>query len=453
MDKLLPPTLEEVEKFLHDIGEDYKPAELEGVESWQRHAMRHISEHSHAILQGPRQWFGKSWLVSRYAACCLCRGLSVMVSYPTQGQGEQIMIDRIDFVMRVVESKYAMKRQKPDNVRLKRWDSPYGPVVLKVLSLSEGAKAGTQGFTGDVWVCDEAQECTVIAYEAVEPAMDIAIAEGRGKIILLGIGGNSTEHLIEAKKPVEDKHWREEGDWVDAEEMDTPFVARRFTTTDITDAAPSLIPFYEKKKRTTSAPSWRQNYECLPNEEGVGRVFPRIVPHAESNHKMQPWMEFGIDVGRKKDATVVVAMSCEGDAANYVDGLIMTGRDFYTQAKKIAEWIGKFTYLPRNVRVEANSLGFGLIDALALHSPFHAVTPVWTTDSPPDFDKTTWILRLQHMALTGKLGIPDPALRSRLLRLTYEQKENGQYNWDLAHDDVLSALWVWISTRGGSFAI
>ncbi len=376
-----------------------------------------------------------------------------MVSYPTQGQGEQIMIDRVDFVMRKVESKKLMVRVKPDNVRLKRWDSPYGPVQLKVLSLSEGAKSGTQGFTGDVWACDEAQECTVVAYEAVEPAMDIAIAEGRGKIILLGIGGNSTEHLIEAKKPLEDKHWREEGDYIDEEELDTPFVARRFTVEDITAVVPSLIPFYANKKRRITAPSWRQNYECLPNEEGVGRVFPRLVPHAEASHKMQPWMEFGIDVGRKKDATVIVAMRCEGDAANYVDGAAWTGRDFYTQAKQIAAWINKFDFLPRNVRVESNSLGFGLIDALAQISPFHAVTSVYTSDSPPDYDKTRWILGLQHMALTEKLGIPDPALRSRLMRLTCAQKENGTYDWELAHDDVLSALWVWYSNRGGVFTV
>ena len=166
------------------------------------------------------------------------------------------------------------------------------------------------------------------------------------------------------KKPLDDKHWRDAGDYVEDEELDTPFVARRFTTEDIIRVSPSFGPFYEKKKRNMTAAAWRQNYECLPNEEGVGRVFPRIVPVAEPSYKMTPWMEFGIDVGRTKDATVITAWECQGDVANYVSGASWTGRDFYTQAKQIAKWIDQYSFLPRNVKVEANSLGFGLIDAL-----------------------------------------------------------------------------------------
>lgn len=471
--KLLPPTLEEFEAFLRDIDEWYWVPEVEGAENYQQAAAAHVCAHPYAIFQGPRQRFGKSWLMSRYAACCLSRGMSVLVSYPTQGQGEQIMIDRIDQIMLAHEKRFNMLRKKPDNVRQKRWETPYGLVILKILSLSEGAKSGTQGFTGEIWLCDEAQECTVTAYEAVEPAIDIAMSEERGKIVLLGIGGNTTEHLIEAKKPVDDKFWLDEhekralADDEDNEETDTLFVARRFTVDDVLRAKPSLTKFYRRKQKSTTKESWEQNYLCLPVMSGTGYIFPILEAEVKPASSSSPhWFEFGIDVGRTANSTIVAVMRCQGEVANCIEILRVPPVNFGQQALMVAEFIRRYPYQQENVRIERNTIGWGLYDSLMQQPGFSQITPVTTTDAAPDFEKSTWILRMQEEAIgyhpepalqRPRLGVRDPAARAHLKRLMYESKNTPQgvkHDWDLAgHSDLLAALWVWMSERqAGAFA-
>lgn len=475
--KQLPPSLEEMEVFLKDLADSnnprghewYREPELADKEPWQREAMRHISDNSHAIMQGPRQWFGKTWTTSRYAAACLCRGLNTLVSYPTQGQGEQLMIDRVDQAMLKMENKGIVRRKKPDNVRFKKWDTAYGEVQLKVLSLSEGAKSGTQGFTADVWICDEAQECILSTYEAVEPSIDIADKEGRSKIILCGVGGNSTEHLIEAKKPLEDKDWRDKDDPVDEDEAETPFISRRFTTEHIVACSPSFGPWYERKRRNMTPQAWRQNYECLPCMEGLDYVFPKLERWVEpfSTH-MPVRYEFGIDVGRVNNVTAVGCFEVRGEVANLIDQM-QTGGEFNQQAKEIASWLSKWDFLPGNVRIEVNGLGWGLFDSLRLcytdsGIPLAGISPVTTLDNEEsDYLKTRNILWLQAEAMgydidparhRPRLGVLNGVVRGHLRRLMCEKKNtrNGvQYEWP--HSDWLSMMFVWAHGKMGAFAV
>jgi hypothetical protein len=446
------PTLAEVERFMKLLEFEYKG-------QWQRDIVEFLCANPYAILQAPRQNAGKTFCVTLFAACALVKGLRVMIGTPVLRQGERILIKRIEDMLKVVERASKGKlRREIDNVQTKAWTNG---AELRVVSLSEGSKAGAQGFTADILVVDEAHEVTEDVYGVVEPTLDVAAAEGRARIILLGIGGNDeVTSLIEVKKYDNDGN------------PSPQFRSLRLVPEDIVKCDPAKYgPFYENKEKTIMPQVWAQHYLCLPAAMGTQRVFMNLPGYVQPEWELEaPRYEFGIDVGRISDSTFCSVFEIRGDVCNLVDYWRGTGRDWENQAANICPFIysyaGKsFPFTAgRYVKIETNGLGWGLVDEIRKWQNdngerlFHNARGVHTSDQPPSFMKTRALYRAMEAAYRGKFGVgtnednPDTAarldgLRRELLKLTYEIQEQNMHKWP--HSDPLASLWVhWSQTQG-----
>lgn len=425
--------LEDVETYMLEIGLKYRGR-------WQRKIMRHLIANRFAILKGPRQNSGKTWAIAVLLAYCICKlGMPWVIAMPTMRQGSRILIDRVTGFCARYETKYQDFKRIIKNVNYTTWNN--GGMVASV-SLHVGSKAGVQGYTAVGLVIDEGHETDRTIYDAVLPVLDVAAADEQSRVIVSGIGGTPHWSLIciLAEPPEESD---EDG------ERDTYQTLTLHPYHDIGADSPKLLKFFKRTERSVSATSWRRNYLCEDFTEGGNVMFPSLEKDIAGIGLGR--MEFGIDVGRTHDWTIVVAMRVNGSQAKMVDRLRLRGREFELQAAQIADWINKWEYLPQNIRIERNGLGWGLYDELKKLRGFSVIRPVTTSDKPPHYKKTRLCHDLMHRANKGNLAIDLPDVRRELSMLTYEQNEKGEYEWP-DDCDILSALWVWESGMRRAFA-
>lgn len=438
-------TFEQVKEFADLIGWE-APATIRGGKqrggAWQWRIIREICENRQTTVKAPRQNAGKSEAVSLYCAAALWNGLRVGIGMPTKEQGGRIVVDRTYQKMLKAEHICTLRDQdcpkisKPDAVHHKRWtlnSELYSEMIsMSLYDAGDDFKGkGTQGYTFDVLVMDEAQDATQDVYERVEPTIDTAVADEEETIVFSGVGG-FPQSLIEIKFDEPKTH----NIWVKPAEM-------------IAEQPDKYTPFFEGKQANVPDSSWRQNYLCERLFGAGGQLFPHLpesVLLGPNRH-----MEFGIDVGRSQDYTIVHAIETDGIAANVLETLQISGLGFPQQANRVAEFINRYMYLPHHVRVEKNTIGYGLWDSLVLLPGFENISAVFTSDSPPYFSKSTWIHELMLKARNGKLGVASERHRKELMNLMFEQNESGVYDWP--HNDLLAGLWVWQARNHSVYAI
>lgn len=432
-------TIEEVESYMIECGLKYRGR-------WQRRIMMRLIEHRFCRVKGPRQNSGKTWCIAVLSGFTICKfGMPWIIAMPTMRQGSRILVDRVKGMVDLYRLRHPEMVADISNANYMTWTSPdwEGFALLAVVSLHEGSRAGVQGYTAVGLIIDEGHECDRTIYDAVLPVLDVAAADEQSRVIVSGIGGIPGWSLIciLGETP-------EQGS--EDEDRDV-FELVHITVEEIGEESPKLKRFYAKKKLSEPPNVYRRNYDCEDFMEGGNTIFPELATGFPNLPMHQGRMTFGIDVGRTKCYTIVVAMREWMDHYEVVDVLRLRGQEFSVQAKQITKWIDQWDYLPFDIRCELNGLSRALYERIREESGFRQITPVTTSDDKPTYRKSKWIWALMEKARRGRLAVKDAALRKELMALQFEQAEDGTFIWPESND-LLSALWVWQAKAIKSFA-
>lgn len=421
-------TYDDVVKFAGKI--NWKPRG-----PWQDRIIGEITEHADTTLKGSRQTVGKTEAVSVVAATDIGEfGDPVGVGMPTLDQGGRIVVDRITRFLQAYADRANGPQIKPrnDSARYKKWENGGLLGAVSLYDSGDEMKGGSvQGYTFKRLLIDESHEAKPEVFYKLQPTLDTYAVENEASSTCMGVGGYPTS-LIEVRFDVAGIH----NIWVTPDEL-------------IKHDPEKYKPFFDKKRSEIPDHVWRQHYLCERMFAAGGQIFPYLpesVALGPNRH-----MEFGIDVGRSQDYTVVHALETDGHAANVIETLQLSGLGFPEQAKRVAEFIGRYMYLPHHVRVEKNTIGYGLWDSLVLLEGFANISAVFTSDSPPYFSKSTWIHELMLKARSGRLGVANERHRKELMNLMFEQNESGVYDWP--HNDLLAGLWVWQARNHTVYAV
>ena len=387
---------------------------------WQPRIFEAFLTYSLMILQGCRQAVGKTFLAGLLAVVFILLGYRVCVVLPSLRQGSRILLRRILLWMLCLEKSFGLKR-RVNNALEVEWTNGG---ALMALSSNEAAMAGVQGYTCALLIIDESHEAPDEMFASYAPLVAIAMKEGYGMILILGVGG-AEDTVIERKKAA----------GYHVEFWDDKRVA---------GMDPDWLPYFTQQERELTPEGYDKNFRCLPVRAGTRLVFPQLLSFADPGGPSRTEMLFAVDVGKVVDETVLAVVRVQYPVANVIEFRRWHGTNYVDQAQELAAHIDdNYTYLPYNVGVEVNGPGEGFADILAKIYPFSGLTRVKTSDTPGSRRKTLWIQELQKAAQRGTLAVGPEKERRELSRLSFEITPEGRYVWP--HNDTLSTLWVFQS--------
>lgn len=387
--------------------------------AWQARIFEALLEHERAIVQGCRQAVGKTYIAALLAVVYIILGYRVVIGMPSLRQSSRILLRRVLLWLSALERPLGLRRLINNQYEVE-WNN--GGALL-ALSTNEAAARGVQGYTCALLILDEGHETFDEYFGTYSPLVAIAMRDGYGAIVILGVGGFA-DSVIERKKAA-------------------GYHLEFWPAARIVELDESWRIYFEQQKRELTSEAYDKYFNCLPVVAGGRYVFDRLVAFADSAGQVEPTYYFGVDVGKIIDTTSLLVVEERLPAVNVIDWRTWQGVNYIDQAQACAEHIGRYEYSPYNVAVEVNGPGEGFADALSKIYPFHCLARVKTTDAPPGFRKTGWIKGLQKVASAGMFGVVDSRLRANLGALRYEVNEQGRYNWP--HNNELSALWCYKS--------
>lgn len=384
---------------------------------WQPRIFIAFLTYALVILQGCRQVVGKTFLASLLAVVYIVMGYRVIVVLPSLRQGSRILLRRILLWMLCLEPYLGMRR-RVNNALEVEWNNGGG---LMSLSSNEAATAGVQGYTGALLIIDEGHEAPDEMFSTYAPLVAIALKEGYGMILILGVGG-AEDTVIERKK-------------------DAGYHLEFYDDKAILAQDPEWGPYFEQQELELTPDGYDKMFRCLPVRAGKRLVFPQLLSVATVAGSSRVEMLFTIDVGKVVDETILTVTRVQYPVANVIEFRRWRGTDYVTQAQEIAAHIDEnYTFLPYNVGIETNGPGEGLADIIEKIYPFSGITRIKTTDTPGSRRKTIWIQELQTAAQRGNLAVGPERERRELSALSFEITPEGRYLWP--HNDVLSTLWL-----------
>ena len=393
---------------------------------WQFYALHHILSHTRTTLQGARQSTGKSWMLTILACVYIIAGERVIIGMPTMSQSVRILMRNIDEAMAQLERVLPIKRVKPDNVTEKIWDNGGS-----VTALSVNKTAQKEGYTGTLLIIDEGHRATSDILSIFLPFIDVAMTEGKGRIVVTGVGG-FTSSLIEDKK-------------IDNGGVFYPYLV---TTADIVKEKPEYQVVFDEAKKILSEAEYAQMYDCLPVTTDAKYAFPSVPDGVEYNiawNATPPVYVFGTDVGRESDPTVMTVLDVRGDKIELIDRIQITKTSFPEQASLLFEFINKYHYIQGNVIVEKNGLGHGLVDCLRVYIPnLKAVDLSYTL-------KESLINDLQRRVEKGTFGVKIEKTEVELKKVLVSVKANGKLEW--THSDDMSSVIMGLCSLHGTKGI
>ncbi len=387
---------------------------------WQPDMVRHMLAHPYSVIQGARQGTGKTSTTSKFIAACVALGLSVGVGMPTLRQGGRLLLRETLRRLEPLEAGLpaAFKRVVKNSLEYV-WKNG---ASLTALSTDDAARAGAQGYTFDVLVIDEGHESKPEnTLDIFLPLVDVAMVEGRGRVVVLGVGGtlDSTIETVKAKG------------WPSLT-IDDQRIIRE---------APAWAPIFEARKRDFSERQYRQMYQCLPVLLGGGHaILPGLVASGEP--RWQGGMTLptlGVDVGRHNDATIAAVLEHRQGLVVWGDTLVLEGMPLTEQVPLIAEHARRNRVRHEHIAIEVNGIGQGLYD-IATHGP--AAPLLGCQAVALDYGLKSDVLeQMNRDAREGVLVIPDEARRQHLSGLRYVTKSasRGGVRLDYDHSDELSA--------------
>jgi hypothetical protein len=405
---------------------------------WQRIVLRVWITYARTGFEGARQGAGKTMLAALYLTCCLILNHTAGIGMPTLEQASSILMKRALLYMRVLEPLLGMRRTM-DNVRHVTWE--HG-AELRAMSTNEAGFCSTQGYTVSVLFLDEAHELKWASIGYYTPLVNVAMKQGRGKIIILGPAGPLDSAIERAKNSgYEIEVWNDEA----ISAMDDAWRA------GLPAGHPELRELswrevFEAEERGTDPITYNQFYRLLPVTAGGLLVLPNLRETSDGFLEAgQPTMRWTIDVGKIVDSTLIGRWTICGDNYELMETRRWHGVPYGEVAQQLIAYLDQYPWIPRHVGIEVTGPGEVLADTLVLLDPrFRSMRRIKTTDTPgpnrSDGRKTRWMKRLIWRNLRGKLGIREKNIRDELAPLVYSVGEAGRYDWP--HSDALSVLFL-----------
>lgn len=420
---------------------------------WQPEIVRHVLQNRKAIVKGPRQGTGKTFSVGLTVVDDLLEGRRVGVVMPTQRQGGRIFKDRVCTWMQVFDqgtfrarNGAILRRIKPDGALETNWSNG---AQLVAFSGNESATAGGQGYTVDTLIVDEAHTATRELLGTYQPLVKIAMQQGRGRIVLIGVGGDTPEHLIEVMQVPGtgfETLFYDDDKIIAIDDAERALSLAEQQALDMDKSGLAWRTMFAEDEASMSPDDYRQMYKCLPrllNARRLYQVIPdRVEAHGMTSRKL---FAFGIDVGKKDDTVLTVVqvrpgLGEDGQALTLKTHHVFKG-SYVDQAQDIAEQVaayyrpvGGMMYRPiGNIAIETNGPGEPLADILEAGA-FPDIQRIHTTAK----NKKWFIRTLQAGARGGWFACEDQEARRQLLNLSVGYDTKG--NMIVDHSDLHSSL-------------
>ena len=384
---------------------------------WQSAAERFVLDNRFTILQGPRQATGKSEIASNLITRHVVAGMPTVIGCATKSQSMRIITRRADRKCYNILEKAGLKRVV-DNTG--EFVYPHGGACLS-LSASKSAKE-KEGYTAEFVVIDEGHNADEETMKFYMPFIARAMREGRGKIMVLGVGGHK-HSLIESLK--DKPGWQ----------------SMKVTPEECVAHDERWQGVFDEFRATLTPSEYQQHIECLPVAAGTAFIF-EDVPTGNKAYVAQwePQWSFGIDVGFY-DYTVCTVVGRVRDYYWVEDFLALEQVKYDDQARQLYEYINRYFYHPHRICVELNGVG------RTLHQLLERYIPGITGATINDKSKAAYIETAQAMFRAGRLTVDNEAFRAKLEPLTMDIDEWGKIKYE--HSDYLSSLLMAVAVMEG----
>lgn len=390
---------------------------------WQSRIIQSFINYPLVALQGCRQATGKTFLAAIWAICFILLGYRVEVGLPSLRQGSRILLRKIHLWMLCLERELGMRRDVKNTLEIE-WDNGGG---LMALSTNEQAERGVQGYTCSLQIIDEAHEALDDYFGNYSPHAAIALKEGYGSRILLGVGGIPAS-VMEHKKELPHYHlefWDDDA---------------------ILKMDPSWEKYFQDQQLELTPEKYNQMFKLRKVTTGGRALFPNLLERAPVMTQFPPRYIFGIDVGKRKDATIVASWEIRPSsivaqqmAANLVEAYEIPGSDYMEQAHSIIKYVdSNYLYSQRDIAIELNGPGEVLRDVLG-ELGWRMINGIWITGQYKEA-----LLKLMQSGVRQKwIGCPDPVARADLSEMSMDVDLKGKVTY--SHSDIGSAAIVGIN--------
>jgi hypothetical protein len=406
-------------------------------DAWQIEALRAITgKNPRVLILGCRQVFGKSEVAAIYVAACVLKGLPVIVALPTEEQSFSIIGQRVSTWLSATELALGLKRTASNSTRLS-WDNGG---TIRFLSTNKDAFRSTHGRTAAVTIIDEAHELAENDRGKFFIPAIRAVSSGRGKLILLGVGG---------KRGSLSEEVRTDETWIKVEWNDQRFLR------ELEPTSPQAAIIREARTILGHA-EYMQFYRLAQGSSGSLPLFDRVpspppgLPDSALQDSCKSVLFIGIDVGRVSDSTCLLTLKQNEHGTQIHDVMLLKGESFQRQARGIKGRVRKHLPNVAGATIEMNGLGCGLYDALSAELPSLNLGGQHLSAITRDRLLAGVRLAFNQGTLTcdPALRLPDTgkSVSDHLAALVYVRK--GE-EYVPEHSDVLSALLMaWISYEG-----
>lgn len=406
---------------------------------WQRDAVKHVMDNIYSTEQMGRR-LGKSYGTGLIGTTYMGAGLPVIGAMPTMQQGSRQIFRQISRNLSYLgQVFYPLRRRLIDNM-----SNILLPNAGELTLLSADKGAEKEGYGGAFLFVDEAHKCDISTLSIFQPFTDDYIAQGVGRVLLLGIGGPEESAIEYMQNPPE---YQDDMITEDDAPIATKYAPFRLDADELAEKYPELKPRFDAARRLLSTEEYNQHYRCKPVPIGTRMIYPALKRQCQGILESDtPRYVFGIDVGKKKDATVVCTLRVKDSKSlglktlELIDFHEIKGSRYPEQASQIMEYIWGYYKQARerelnNICIETNGPGEALADILE-DTGIVDLQRSWTDEKW----KRLVIRELQQGARQGWFAVPDSIAYRQLASLSFEIDGFGKEKWE--HNDLHSALLV-----------
>lgn len=385
------------------------------------------------IIQAYRQ-FMKSFFCALLGANYTAFGGTSIIAAPTLNQATRIIYRNskvnTDGLLDYASNKV---RKEPDTTTETIWENGGYLLALSARDVEsrEDKVKKPEGYTGHLLILDEGHMVHEKMVGVFTPMLSDARSAGLARVVISGVGGYKTM-AIEAMKT-------------------RGYTTVRMTASRALEIDPTLKPLFDEYREELSDWEWAKYYECEETAYGLKHMYTNLPGYIENDGRFDQRAHFifGIDVGRRKDYTVVKVLQVNGEGEmslkNEIETYKVGHKPMREQAKEIYTWVNQRypnQWYAGNIVCELNGIGKDLHDELCLTRFGPGVAGY---DINADMKEQVWH-QTNREARNGTFGVADPVERGIYENLMYNARESdGKLEFE--HSDEWSALvMAWIGT-------
>ena len=406
----------------------------------QEICIREILDHDQVIFQAYRQFF-KSFSSKLIGASYVFNGGIPIVAAPTLTQSARIIYRGIKAnTNQLLKATDIQGRREPDTTTETVWweGKPYTSDIigsLLALSANELSPKKPEGYTGDILLVDEGHDVNESMVGVFTPMLSDSRQAGTARVLITGVGGHKTSAIEMLKQ--------------------RGYHIVRMPASRALELDPTLGPLFDIYREELSEWEWDKYYECKEITEGLRHMFPVVPGGIDITHlqalNMKPRYWFGIDVGKRIDATVVKVMEQYGEIVNDIESLELHGTDYVLQAQLIYNYINdRFIWAPNRISIETNGPGEVLRDILNQQQYFGLGGSIQGVTTTADLKEETWNT-ISRWFRNGTFGVSDPEARAHYEKLMYNVNDAGKIEFE--HSDPYMALVTCINGMNQTIAL